>query len=422
MLAPVDQEDTINSWWNFLKNFQEMNQHMASSYFEGMNKQMPISPTLIGDVFIKAAQSLLKKPSVLMEAQEELLREMNDLWQKMVFPEQGTAPSNATDKRFHHEAWDNIPYFLFMKEYYLLTSRWLKNLMDQVEGVDELSKKKLQFYTNQLIEAVSPTNFPFTNPEVLEEMVRTDGSSLKKGFQALVDDMSSGQWMKMTDPTAFKLGETIATTKGDVVFRNELFELIHYHPLTEKQCSVPLLIIPPWINKFYIFDLSPKNSFVKWMLEQGQNVFIISWVNPDSNLGSKTFEDYLLKGAYRACEVVSSFADSSSLHAMGYCIGGNMLTALSAYLEKISAPFSLQTMTLLATIIDFTKIGDLKLFMDEESLQWLEDTMSQKGFLEAERLKSIFSMLRPNELVWSFFIKNYLLGQIPPAFDFLYWN
>jgi len=422
MLLPEDQEKTMNSWCTFLKNFQEMNQKMASSYFEGMNKQLPISPTLIGDVFIKAAQSLLKKPSVLMEAQEDLLREVNSLWQKMVFPEQDTISENAADKRFHHEAWDTIPYFLFMKEYYLMTSRWLKNLTSQVDGIDELSKKKLQFYTNQLIEAASPTNFPFTNPEVLEEMVKTDGSSLKKGFQTLLEDMSSGQWMKMTDPTAFKLGETIATTKGDVVFRNELFELIHYKPLTEKQYSVPLLIIPPWINKFYIFDLSPKNSFVKWMLEQGQNVFIISWVNPGSDLGSKTFENYLLEGAYRACEFVSTFTDSPSLHTMGYCVGGNMLTALSAYLAKTTAPFSLQTMTLLATIIDFTKIGDLKLFMDEECLQWLEDTMIQKGFLEAERLKSTFSMLRPNELVWSFFIKNYLLGQMPPAFDFLYWN
>jgi polyhydroxyalkanoate synthase subunit PhaC len=356
MLLPEDQEKIMHSWCTFLKNFQEMNQSMASSYFEGMNKKMPVSPTLIGDVFIKAAQSLLKKPSVLMEAQEELLREINDLWQKMVFPEQDTAPANAADKRFHHEAWDNIPYFLFMKEYYLMTSRWLKNLTSQVEGIDELSKQKLQFYTNQLIEAASPTNFPLTNPEVLEEMVKTDGSSLKKGFQTLIEDMSNGQWMKMTDPTAFKLGETIATTKGDVVFRNELFELIHYHPLTEKQCSVPLLIIPQWINKFYIFDLSPKNSFVKWMLEQGQNVFIIYWVNPGSDLGSKTFENYLLEGAYRACEVVSTFTESLSLHTMGYCVGGNMLTALSAYLARTAAPFSLQTMTLLATIIDFTKM------------------------------------------------------------------
>ena len=226
----------------------------------------------------------------------------------------------------------------------------------------------------------------------------------------------------MTDPSAFTLGENIASTDGRVVFRNDIFELIHYTPQTETQYSVPLLIIPPWINKFYIFDLSPSNSFVKWMLAKGHNVFIISWVNPGAELSSKSFENYLLDGAYQACKQVSHLTESPTLHTMGYCVGGNLLAALSAYLTKNPSNFSLQTMTLLATIIDFARVGDLKIFMDDESLKFVEDSMSVSGFLEADTLKSIFSLLKPNDLVWSFFVKNYLLGQIPPAFDFLFWN
>jgi polyhydroxyalkanoate synthase len=234
--------------------------------------------------------------------------------------------------------------------------------------------------------------------------------------------METGQWMKMTDPSAFQVGKTLATTKGEVVYRNHLFELIHYAPLTNQQYSVPLLVIPPWINKYYIFDLSSSNSFVKWMVEQGHNVFMISWINPGSELASMTFEDYLIDGAYRACEVISSLTKSPSLHTMGYCVGGNLLTALNAYLAKAPASFSIQTMTLLATVVDFEKMGDLRVFIDEEHLQQVEKAMAQDGFLNGEILKSLFSLLRPNDLVWSFFIKNYFLGQIPPAFDFLYWN
>lgn len=410
------------SYETFLETFQEQNQRMAASFFEGMQDRLPFSPTLIGDIFIKTAQSLLHNPSSLLNAQEQLLEEVRELWQKMLSPEKSAAFKTTVDKRFRHDAWETVPYFLFMKEYYLITSRWLQNLVSQTEGLDAETHHKIQFYMKQLAKAISPTNFPFTNPEVLEELVKTQGASLKKGFETLLEDMETGQWMKMTDPSAFELGTSIAATDGMVVFRNDLFELIHYTPRTEKQYAVPLLIIPPWINKYYIFDLSPTNSFIKWMLEQGHNVFIISWVNPGPELASKTFEDYLLEGAYRACDLVSSFTNSPSLHTMGYCLGGNLLAALSAYLAKSPSSFSLKTMTLLATIIDFTKVGDLKVFMDEDHLQYIEEIMTKKGFLDPDTMKSIFSLLRPNDLVWSFFIKNYLLGQVPPAFDFLYWN
>ncbi len=415
-------KDAIESWGTFLETFQKQNEHMASTFFEGMQQRLPFSPTLVGDVFIKTAHSLLSNPSHLLNAQEQLLEEIRELWQKMLSPENAPSVEVTTDKRFRHDSWQTMPYFLFMKEYYLITSRWLQNLVSQLEGLDPKTHHKIQFYMNQLAEALSPTNFPFSNPEVLEELVKTQGASLMKGFETLLEDMEVGQWMKMTDPSAFELGKTIASTKGNIVFRNDIFELIHYTPRTKKIYSIPLLIIPAWINKYYIFDLSSTNSFVKWMLEQGHDVFMISWVNPTSDLASKSFESYLLDGAYQACEQISRLTQSSAIHTMGYCVGGDLLTALSAYLAKTPSGFYLQTMTLLATIIDFTRIGDLKVFMDDEQLQCVEDSMTQKGFLEADRLKAMFSLLKPNDLMWSFFIKNYLLGQVPPAFDFLYWN
>lgn len=417
-----DKEEIIETWRTFLETFQEQNQHFATTFFEGMQQRFPFPPTLLGDVFIKTAQSLLNDPSSLVNAQENLLEETQGLWQKMLSFDNATPSESIPDKRFRHDAWQFNPYFLFMKEYYLITSRWLQNLVSQLDGIDAQTSQKIQFYTKQMTEAISPTNFPFTNPEVLEELVKTQGASLRKGYENLLEDLEGGQWMKMTDPSAFTLGENIASTEGRVVFRNDIFELIHYTPRTKTHYSVPLLIIPPWINKFYIFDLSPSNSFIKWTLEQGHDVFIISWVNPGTELGSKSFENYLLDGAYKACKQVSHMTGSPTLNTIGYCVGGSLLAALSAYLTKNPSNFSLQTMTLLATIIDFSRVGDLKIFMDDEYLEFVEDSMSKNGFLEADTLKSIFSLLKPNDLVWSFFIKNYLLGQIPPAFDFLYWN
>lgn len=428
MISTETTQDLINSWGDFLNTCQSQQMHMINSFWEGMEPHLPLPivpavPSIpLGDIFGKAMQTLTEDPYRLLQLQEELLSDLQTLWHRMLSIETTGTTVLSPDKRFRHEAWETVPYFLFIKEYYLITSRWLEKILSQMKGLDGKTTQKLQFYLKQMIDASSPTNSPFTNPEVLEEFVRTKGNSLKNGFEMFLQDMETGQGMKMTDPSAFRLGETVASTKGDVVYRNHLFELIHYAPLTEQQYAIPLLIIPAWINKYYIFDLSASNSFVKWMVEQGHNVFIISWVNPGADLASLSFEDYLLDGAYRACEVVSSLTKSSSLHTMGFCVGGNLLTALNAYLAKSPAPFSLKTMTLLATIFDFEKIGDLKVFMDDSLLQNIEKTMKHNGFLEGESMKAIFSMLRPNDLVWSFFIKNYFLGQVPPPFDFLYWN
>jgi polyhydroxyalkanoate synthase len=428
MQSKEKKQDIVSFWGDFLQTCQEQQKYMVDSFLGEMEQTQSLStPPLfvsppIGDLFPKVLQVLANDPSSLLQAQGEFVAEIQNLWEKMLSIGTTEPSELPLDKRFHHEAWETIPYFLFIKEYYLMMSRWLEKAASNIEGIDESTAQKIQFYTKQVIDAAAPTNSPFTNPEVLEEFVNTKGESLRQGLETLLKDMETGQWMKMTDPAAFKIGETVASTKGEVVYRNHLFELIHYTPLTEKQYAVPLLIIPAWINKYYIFDLSSSNSFVKWLVEQGHNVFIISWVNPGASLASMSFEDYLLDGAYRACEVVCSLTKSTSLHTMGFCVGGNLLTSLNAYLTRSSAPFSLKSMTLLATVFDFDKMGDLKVFMDEGYLQSVEKVMAQNGFLNGDSLKSVFSLLRPKDLVWSFFIKNYFLGQVPPAFDFLHWN
>ena len=422
------RQDLPDPWENFFNICQEQHKSMVDFFLEGIGQTLPlpVAPSSavpsIGEAFMETTQTLAKNPSHLLQAHGELVAEMSTLWEKILSPETTENTGSSIDKRFRHEAWQTVPYFVFIKEYYLVMSRWLEKTVSQIEGLDEKTAKKVQFYTKQIVDAAAPTNSPFINPEVVEEFVKTKGDSLKKGLETLLQDLEDGKWMKMTDPSAFKLGESLATTKGEVVYRNHLFELIHYAPLTKQQYAVPLLIVPPWINKYYIFDLSASNSFVKWMLEQGHNVFLMSWVNPGPSLGAMTFEDYLLDGAHRACEVVSSLTKSPTLHTMGVCVGGNLLAALNAYLAKVPTSFSIKTMTLLATIFDFEKVGDLKIFMDEDYLQDLEKTMAQNGFLSGEILKSIFSLLRPNDLIWDFFIKNYFLGKVPPAFDFLYWN
>lgn len=428
MLTHYTPQDLVNSWGDFLNTWQTQHVQMAQGFLEGMEgflpqPLVPLTPPLsLGNVMVKAIESFTRDPSQMLQAQEEFLTDLQALWNKMLSLETDESSPSPGDKRFRHEAWESVPYFVFLKEYYLLTSRWMEKTTSHIQGLDDHTAHKIQFYMKQVIEAASPTNSPFTNPEVLEECIKTKGESLKRGFETLLQDMESGQGMKMTDPSGFCLGETLAATPGEIVYRNHLFELIHYAPRTDQQYAVPLVIVPPWINKYYIFDLSESNSFVKWLLDQGHNVFILSWVNPDSSLASISFDDYLLEGAYRACEIVSSLTKSPVLNTMGYCVGGNLLTSLSAYLARSPAPFSLQTMTLLATIFDFEKIGDLKVFMDDTLLHQLEKTMAQQGFLDGESMKSIFSLLRPNDLVWSFFIKNYFLGQVPPPFDFLYWN
>lgn len=328
------------------------------------------------------------------------------------------------DHRFESEDWLNNPFFNLLSQHYLLANQHMNALMESAEYSDHATAKKVRFFTRQYLDALSPTNFVHTNPQLLAETIQTQGKNLLKGLHNLLSDLESGSArinIKMTDMDAFKLGENIATTPGKVIFRNSMMELIQYSPQTEKVKSIPLLIIPPWINKYYILDLSPKNSLVGWLVQQGITVFIISWVNPNKDFSQKSFYDYMAEGPQEAISVIKKQLNVPQVNTLGFCIGGTLLATLLAY-NKAHEDHSIHSATFLAAMIDFSDPGDIAVFIDEQQIRKLEAEMESKGYLAGEFMASSFNSLRANDLVWSFFIKNYLQGKNPVPFDILYWN
>jgi polyhydroxyalkanoate synthase len=290
--------------------------------------------------------------------------------------------------------------------------------------MDDKTAQKVDFYTRQFVDAMSPTNFVMTNPEVLRRTAETGGENLLKGLSNLLSDLERGQGnlrIRMTDESKFKVGENIAVTPGKVVYQNDLMQLIQYTPTTENVLKRPLLILPPWINKFYILDLRPKNSFIRWAVDQGHTVFMVSWVNPDERLAEKGFEDYMLEGPYAALEAIEKATGEKSVNAIGYCLGGTLLSATLAHMAT-KRDTRIKSATFFTTMVDFAESGELGVFIDEEQLNALEAKMQKRGFLEGREMATTFNMLRANDLIWSFVVNNYLLGQDPFPFDLLYWN
>lgn len=387
-------------------------------------------PLNIGGPFLEMTTRLMSDPAKLANAQMALWKGYLDLWtstaQRMMGePAPSVVEPEKGDKRFTHPDWEENAVFDFLKQSYLLSSKWMLETVRQVDGLDEQAARKVDFYTRQFIDALSPTNFVMSNPEVLRATLESHGENLLKGLENLLTDLerSKGQQLRitMTDPNAFKVGQDLAVTPGKVIYRNDLMELIQYAPATEEVYQKPLLIVPPWINKFYILDLRPKNSFIKWATEQGFTVFAISWVNPDSSLGQKTFEDYLSEGPLAALEVIQSITGSESINGVGYCLGGTLLAIAMAYLESKGSPI-IESGTFLTTMIDFQEAGELGVFIDEAQLTALEQQMSEQGYLDGASMANTFNLLRANDLIWSFVINNYLLGKEPFPFDLLYWN
>jgi polyhydroxyalkanoate synthase len=320
--------------------------------------------------------------------------------------------------------WEENEVFDFIKQSYLLSARWMQGVVNNVEGMDSQSAKKVDFYTRQFIDAMSPSNFVATNPEVLRATVESGGENLLKGLNHLLEDLERGKGklsIRMTDLDAFKVGENIATTPGKVVYRNDLMELIQYTPSTETVHKQPLLILPPWINKFYILDLRPKNSFIRWAVAQGHTVFVCSWVNPDETLAKKSFEDYMLEGPLEALDQIEKATGERQVNAIGYCLGGTLLSSTLAYMAA-KGDDRILTGTFFTTMNDFTDAGELSVFIDEAQLQALEERMNTQGFLDGSEMAGTFNMLRANDLIWSFVVNNYLLGKEPFPFDLLYWN
>ncbi|MCF6767731.1 class I poly(R)-hydroxyalkanoic acid synthase [Thiotrichales bacterium 19S11-10] len=369
-------------------------------------------------------------PEALWKMQLSLWQDYTEIWQQAVLgfihSDYSSRQEEKLDKRFSSDSWNEAPFFNFIKNCYLQTSEKIQSLVNQIEGLDEGTVKQVSFYTKQLLDAVSPTNFLLTNPDVLKETYRTHGQNLVKGYNNMLEDIKRNQGagvlnIKMTDLDQFSIGENIAKTKGKVVFQNHLFQLIHYQATKPNVYKKPLLIIPPFINKYYILDLTEKKSFVKWVLDQGYNVFMISWVNPDASYKDTRFEDYMTEGVITAVEQVLSITEEKNINTIGYCIGGTVLTAALAYLKKKNKHY-INSATFFTTLIDFSDSGDLGIFLSKEQLDSLDAQMEEKGYLDGRQLAGTFNLLRSNDLIWNYFINNYLCGKEPFPLDLLYWN
>jgi len=386
-------------------------------------------PLNIGAAFMEMTTRLMSNPQKMMQAQVGFWQDYMALWQSTARRMMGMqAPSvidaDPRDRRFKDDAWKDSEVFDFIKQSYLLSARYIQDVVKQADGMEPATAQKVDFYARQFIDAMSPSNFLMSNPEVLRKTAETGGENLIKGLNNLLSDLERGKGnlrIKMTDMEAFKIGENIAVTPGKVVFQNELMQLIQYTPTTDEVLKRPLLIIPPWINKFYILDLRPRNSFVRWATAQGHTVFIVSWVNPDETLGEKNFEDYMQAGVLDALEAIEKATSERAINAIGYCLGGTLLSSTLAWMAA-HGDDRIKCATFFVTLMDFRESGELNVFIDEEQIKMLEDKMNKRGFLEGSEMATTFNMLRANDLIWSFVVNNYLMGNDPFPFDLLYWN
>ena len=383
-------------------------------------------PFNVGPAMTQVMTGLASRPEKLFAAQADLFNRYLDLWAGATRQAAGETPAPPpADKRFKDPAWSENPMFDVMRRSYLITSDWMNGLVSSVEDVDPRTKRRAEFFTRLLTDAFSPSNFLASNPAALKAMAETNGESLVKGMQNFAADLERGMGklkISQADYGRFEVGVNVATAPGKVIWRDELFELIQYDPATEKQRAIPLLIFPPWINKFYILDLQPGNSMIRWLSAQGFTVFVCSWVNPDRDKAEWDFDQYLEKGIYRAVEKALEQSGADSLNAVGYCIGGTLLGAALAHMAA-TGDDRVNAATFFAAQHDFAEAGDLLLFTDEHWLAEIEKQMDAAGgVLPGAAMADTFNALRANDLIWSFFVSNYLMGKDPPAFDLLFWN
>ena len=388
---------------------------------------MSPDPFNVGPAMTSVMTSLASRPDKLFTAQADLFGRYMDLWAtttRRAAGEDAPAPSSK-DKRFKDPAWSENPMFDMMRQSYLVTSDWMNGLVSSVEDVDPLTKRRAEFFTKLLTDAFSPSNFLASNPAALKMLAETNGESLVQGMQNFAADMERGAGklkISQADYGKFVVGQNVATAPGQVVWRDELFELIQYDAATAKQRAIPLLIFPPWINKFYILDLQPENSMIRWLSAQGFTVFVCSWVNPDVDKAGWGFDEYLEKGIYRATEKAMEQAGTDRINTVGYCIGGTLMGAALAHMAA-RGDKRINANTFFAAQHDFAEAGDLLLFTDDHWLEQVEQQMDAAGgVLPGAAMAETFNALRANDLIWSFFVSNYLMGKSPPAFDLLFWN
>ncbi|OUD15757.1 alpha/beta hydrolase [Thioflexithrix psekupsensis] len=388
-----------------------------------------LDPLGIGAAYWEVQQGWERHPHELLRwigrLNQDQWRVQWQSWERfMGLPAEDPIPPVQYDERFQEADWTENPYLDTIKEFYLLYTRWIEDLIYATPDIEDKARDKTGFWVRQILNAIAPTNFFWTNPIAIKKYVESNGHSLLSGLKNLQTDLSY-KTIRMVDETPFKVGENIATTRGQVVYRNELFELLQYAPKTETVHHIPLLFVPPWINKFYVLDLG-KRSLVQYLLEQGYTVFMISWRNPPPEMGNTHFEDYMLKGVLQAVEVAKNITQAPHVHPIGYCIGGIVLTALMAWLNHTTedkANLPIQSWTVFATLVDFSQPGEIGIFIDKPTIGFIEKLMdSQGGYLDGNQLADTFRLLRSNSLIWHYYVHSYLYGEDLPQFDVLFWN
>ena len=406
-------------------------QVLVSEFLKRQSVESPgmMDPLSIGNSFFEMTAKMMADPAKLMQAQMSLWNDYLTLWQRttqrlMGEQSEPVAKPAPDDKRFKDAAWDENTLFDYIKQSYLLSARWIQSTVQSIDGLDDRTAKKVDFYTRQFVDALAPTNFVMTNPEVLRETMATGGENLVRGLDNLLTDLERGKGqlrITQTDYNAFEIGKNIAVTPGKVVYQNDLMQLLQYTPTTTEVNKRPLLIVMPWINKYYILDMRPKNSFIKWAVDEGHTVFVTSWVNPDEKLAQKDFTAYLTEGPMTALDVIEQATGEKDVNAIGYCLGGTLLAVTLAYMAA-KGDDRIKSATYFTTMTDFSEPGELGVFIDESTISGLEQKMSEKGYLDGAQMATTFNMLRANDLIWSFVVNNYLLGKDPFPFDLLYWN
>jgi poly[(R)-3-hydroxyalkanoate] polymerase subunit PhaC len=422
-----DLESMSAEFMKILAQNQETYLKLMSAPQQAMKNLM--DPFNIMSSFTAGAQQLASNPEKLMQANLDLWQQHMKLWQHAADRMLGkktepVATPEKGDRRFKSKEWEENEVFDIIRQSYLITSRWLMKTMSNIENLSEEDALKVRFHTQQLADALSPSNFLMTNPEVIRETVESGGQNLIRGMRNLQRDLAAGDGklkITMADQNAYEIGKNIATTPGKVIYQNDVMQLLQYEPTTSMVFRRPLLIIPPWINKYYILDLQPENSFVRWAVDKGYTVFLVSWANPDEKSGEKTMDDYLREGILQPLDAIERATGEREVTAIGYCIGGTLLSAVLA-LMATKGDDRIKATTFFATQVDFSEGGDLRVFIDEQQLDALDEKMKEKGYLEGDQMYSAFNLLRANDLIWTFYVDNYLLGKAPMQFDLLYWN
>ncbi|GLQ76870.1 class I poly(R)-hydroxyalkanoic acid synthase [Mesorhizobium huakuii] len=419
MARMIEQAGKAASAWAEPRERGEVRDHVAEPVVDMVK------------TFSKLSEYWLADPQRALEAQTRLFAGYMTVWanaiQRVSPNAEGTDDAvkpERGDKRFQDPEWGRNAFFDFLKQAYLVTSRWASELVEHAEGLDEHTRHKASFYVKQVSNAISPSNFILTNPELFRETVASNGENLVRGMKMLAEDIAAGKGdlkLRQADYSPFEIGRNIATTPGKVVGRSDVAEIIQYDPATETVLKRPLLICPPWINKFYILDLNPQKSFIRWAIEQGHTVFVISWINPDERHGAKGWEAYIREGLQYGLDTIEEATGERDVNAIGYCVGGTLLAAALALMAQ-EGDDRIKSATFFTTQVDFTYAGDLKVFVDEEQVAAVEKSMNEKGYLDGTKMATAFNMLRSGDLIWPYVVNNYMRGKDPLPFDLLYWN